>query len=85
LGYCAEDLYYQEQGFRSQVIMAQHGFRRGEYKYFSYPLPPLIQVLRMAAYSRLVPGANQWHARMSKDVRFPHDHAAFLERSHQAG
>jgi hypothetical protein len=85
LGYCAEDLYYQEQGFRSQVIMAQHGFGRGEYKYFSYPLPPVIQVLRTAAYSRVVPVANQWHARMGKDVRFPHDHAAFLERCHQAG
>ena len=78
-------LYHQEQGFRSQVIMARHGFGRGEYKYFSYPLPPVIQALRIAAYPRLVPVANQWHERMRNGVRFPHDHAAFLERCHQAG
>ena len=78
-------LYHQEQGFRSQVIMSRHGFGRGEYKYFSYPLPPLIQALRTAAYRHLVPIANQWHERMGNDVRFPDDHAAFLERCHQAG
>jgi hypothetical protein len=78
-------LYPREEGFRSQVIMARHGFGRGQYKYFSYPLPPLIQELRAAAYPRLVPIANQWHERMGKDVRFPQDHAAFLERCHQAG
>jgi uncharacterized protein len=71
-------LYHQEKGFRSQVIMARHGFSRGEYKYFSYPLPPLIQELRRAAYLRLAPLANQWHERLGKEVRFPADHAAFL-------
>jgi uncharacterized protein len=79
------DLYHQEQGFRSQVIMSRHGFGRGEYKYFSYPLPPLIQALRTAAYPRLVSVANRWHERMGKDVRFPHDLAAFLDRCHRAG
>jgi uncharacterized protein len=78
-------LYHQEQGFRSHIIMARHGFGRGEYKYFSYPLPPLIQALRTAAYPRLVPIANQWHERMHKDARFPNDHAAFLARCHRAG
>lgn len=78
-------LYHQEQGFRSHVIMARHGFGRGEYKYFSYPLPPLVQALRTAAYPRLVPIANQWHERMGKEARFPAGHAAFLKRCRQAG
>jgi hypothetical protein len=64
-------LYHQEQGFRSQVMMGRYGFGRGEYKYFSYPLPPLIQELRTAAYPHLAPIANQWHERMDKEVRFP--------------
>jgi len=79
------NLYRRKQGFRSHVIMNRHGFGRGEYKYFSYPLPPLIQQLRTAAYPRLAPIANEWQQRMGKDVRFPHDHASFLERCHQAG
>jgi uncharacterized protein len=78
-------LYHQEQGFRSHVIMGRHGFGRGEYKYFSYPLPPLIQSLRTAAYPYLAPIANQWCRRMGNDMPFPPDHASFLERCHQAG
>jgi hypothetical protein len=84
---CAElaDLYDRDPAFRSRVIMARHGFGRGEYKYFSYPLPPLIAALRAAIYPRLAPLANAWNARMSIDVRFPDQHADFLARCHEAG
>jgi hypothetical protein len=78
-------LFGQDQIFRSHVVMARHGFGRGEYKYFSYPLPPLIQTLRSVAYLHLAPIANQWHERMRNDVRFPPHHAAFLARCHQNG
>jgi uncharacterized protein len=79
------DLYRQDSGFRSHIVMSRHAFGRGEYRYFSYPLPPLIQSLRTAAYSRLALIANQWRERLGDPVRFPADHTAFLERCHRAG
>ncbi|MET0284473.1 MAG: 2OG-Fe(II) oxygenase [Polyangiales bacterium] len=78
-------LYAREAGFRSRVVMSRHGFGKGEYKYFSYPLPPLVQSLRSAAYPHLAPIANRWCERMKQAVRFPADHAAFLARCHEAG
>jgi hypothetical protein len=81
----ASALYDGGQGFRSHVVMGRHGFGRGEYRYFSYPLPPLVQQLRAALYPRLAPLANRWHERMGKAVRFPADHAAFLDRCRAAG
>ena len=78
-------LYSDESHFRSRVHMARHGFGKGEYQYFKYPLPDLIGDLRTALYPRLAPLANGWNARMGLDERYPDDHAAFLERCHDAG
>ena len=71
--------------YRSRVVMARHGFGLGEYKYFSYPLPALVQQLRGTIYPHLAPMANDWNARMGIDVRYPDAHGAFLARCHQAG
>ena len=78
-------LYGQDAGFRSRVVMARHGFGKGEYRYFSYPLPPLVQGLRTALYPRLAPLANRWHERMGMSVRFPAEHAEFISRCAASG
>jgi hypothetical protein len=78
-------MYGPSDAFRSHVAMARYGFGQGEYRYFAYPLPPLVEGLRCALYPRLAPIANDWYERMGMDVRFPADHAAFICRCHQAG
>ena len=78
-------LYSKDDLFRSRIVMARHGFGRGEYKYFRYPLPDLVARLRTALYPRLVPIANRWNNAMGIDVRYPEKHADFIERCHQAG
>jgi hypothetical protein len=78
-------LYAVGGRFRSRVVMARHGFGRGEYQYFAYPLPDLVEGLRGELYLRLFPIANRWNETMGINVRFPADHAAFLERCHAAG
>ena len=78
-------LYAEGERFRSRVVMARHGFGRGEYKYFAYPLPDLIRDLRAALYPRLSGIANRWNEAMGIDVRYPIEHADFLGRCHDAG
>jgi uncharacterized protein len=78
-------LYGSASGFRSHIVMARHGFGRGEYKYFSYPLPDVVGGLRTALYPRLAPVANAWAAALNQDARYPDDHAGYLERCHAAG
>ena len=77
--------YAEEEPFRSRVVMGRHGFGRGEYKYFSYPLPDLIGALRTAIYPRVAPIASRWNAKMGVNNRFPDKHAKFIERCHAAG
>jgi uncharacterized protein len=78
-------LYPEDGKFRSRVVMGRHGFGRGEYKYFAYPLPDLIGELRPALYARLHDVANRWNEAMGIDIRYPESHAAFLGRCHAAG
>jgi len=76
-----------EQGgcFRNRVIMERHGFGRGEYKYFSYPLIPAVQQLRSRIYPHLSALANRWNERLNIDERFPEAHTEFLSCCHDAG
>jgi hypothetical protein len=79
------ELYADDARFRSRVVMSRHGFGQGEYKYFSYPLPPLVAGLRTALYPHLAPVANEWSRRLGTDQHFPTTLDAFLERCHAAG
>jgi len=79
------DAYGETDMFRSHIIMGRHGFGRGEYKYFSYPLPGIIAELRTALYPQLAPIANRWNEAMGIDVRYPAAHSDFIKRCHKAG
>jgi uncharacterized protein len=86
-GECADlsGLYGTGGHFRSTVVMARHGFGKGEYKYFAYPLPEIVAALRPALYAGLAPIANAWNEAMGIDVRYPPVHAHFIKRCHEAG
>jgi hypothetical protein len=77
--------YDHDEHFRSRIVMARHGFGRGEYKYWAYPLPKTIETLRTTLYPQLATVANRWNQIMKIDVRYPATHAAFLEQCHRAG
>ena len=77
--------YDADSIYRSRVVMARHGFGRGEYRYFAYPLPPLVQTLRAAVYPHLVPVANRWNGLLGSTLRYPADHAGYVARCHEAG
>jgi uncharacterized protein len=78
-------LYAAGGAFRSRVEMSRHGFGRGEYKYFAYPLPALVAALRTVLYAELAPIADRWSAALGLELRYPAEHARFLERCHAAG
>ena len=78
-------LWPHDEQFRSRVVMGNHGYGRGEYKYFAYPLPALLAQLRESLYSRLVPIANRWHEALGLESRFPTELRAFTEHCHAAG
>jgi uncharacterized protein len=78
-------MYARDEIFRSRVVMGRHGFGSGEYKYFSYPLPGVVEGLRAQLYLRLAPIANRWNETLRTDVRYPASHAEFLKRCHDAG
>ncbi len=77
--------YADDRRFRSHVVMARHGFGRGEYKYFAYPLPDIVAHLRTTMYPKLAPIANRWNESMGIDVRYPGAHADFITRCHDPG
>jgi uncharacterized protein len=78
-------LFDRDDMFRSRIVMARHGFGRGEYKYFAYPLPGLVAALRAELYPRIAPTANRWFDRMSQATRVPPTLEAFLKLCHATG
>jgi hypothetical protein len=81
----AAKMYSEEKLFRSRVVMDRHGYGRGEYQYFAYPLPAMVRVLRIALYPPLAQVANRWNEKLGIEIRYPNEHAEFIQRCHEAG
>jgi hypothetical protein len=81
----ARALWREEERFRSRVVMARHGFGRGEYRYFAYPLPDRVAALRSALYPPLAEVANRWQAALGRAGRYPERHGDYLDRCRSAG
>lgn len=77
--------YYNPKLYRKTVVMARHRFGLGEYKYFSYPLPDLIQTIRTSIYPHLVPIANAWFRALKIETHFPLEHSEMLRQCHESG
>src|ERR1700680_1525415 len=84
---CADlcGIYPSDQAFRSHIIMSRYRFGRGDYKYFDYPLPAIVQELREASYPYLVPIANEWNENLRAAKKFPPSHSAFLAACKKSG
>jgi hypothetical protein len=78
-------LYASTENFRSRVVMERHGYGRGEYKYFNYPLPGIVAKLRERLYPVLATIANRWQQQLNGDRLYPSTHAAYLDACHAAG
>jgi hypothetical protein len=78
-------LYPSDHPFRTRIVMAAHGFGRGEYKYFRYPLPTIVATLREKLYPQLAPIANRWNEALGSEIRYPANLDEFVERCHRAG
>ncbi len=84
---CAQliDCYGDADAFRNRVVMQRHGFGRGEYQYFRYPLPALVQALRTRLYESLAPIANRWSSLLKSAARYPATLPEYLDECHAAG
>jgi hypothetical protein len=78
-------MYFEDEHFRTKIVMARHGFGLGEYKYYAYPLPDLLSQLREDVYPHLAPIANRWNQLMRISIRYPDTLPEYLERCHAAG
>ncbi len=78
-------LYADDSHFRSHIVMSRYRFGQGDYKYFRYPLPPVVQTIRELAYPALAEMANRWNVALGWADKFPSRHVEFIKRCRKAG